>query len=234
MTEKQTFQLTTSQAIVLAGLMIGAGIYFSQKGLPSLNSQTATAPSAKKATELFKDYAKGLELNLNQFNSCLDSGKYAQQVGADVEAGTKAGVSGTPSFFINGRILVGAVPIEEFQKLIEEELIQTAPGETQRVQIEEASRPSLGNNQAEVKIVEFTDFQCPFCKRSNDATFPTLRQDYIDTGKVSYVLRDFPLTFHPHAQKAAESAHCAEEQGKYWEMHDKLFEKQAEWENAGS
>lgn len=232
MTEKQTFQLTTSQAIVLAGLIIGAGVYFSQKGLPNLNSQTATAPSAKKATELFKDYAKDLGLNLNQFNSCLDSGKYAQQIGADVEAGTKAGVSGTPSFFINGRILVGAVPIEEFKKLIEEELTQTAPGETQRVQIEEVSRPSLGDNQAEVKIVEFTDFQCPFCKRADEATFPTLKQDYIDTGRVGYVVRDFPLTFHPHAQKAAEATHCAEEQNKYWEMHDKLFEQQSEWEKA--
>ena len=76
-------------------------------------------------------------------------------------------------------------------------------------------------------MIEFSDFQCPFCQRNFANTLPTLKKDYIDTGKVRYVFRDFPLdSIHPQARKAAEAAHCAGEQGKYWEMHDTLFKNQ--------
>ena len=88
-------------------------------------------------------------------------------------------------------------------------------------------RPMLGESQAPVTIVEFSDYQCPFCRRYALNVFPTLKGEYIDTGKVRYVFRDFPLTsIHAQAQKAHESAHCAGEDDKYWEMHDALFQKQ--------
>jgi protein-disulfide isomerase len=75
--------------------------------------------------------------------------------------------------------------------------------------------------------MEFSDYQCPFCKRQADNTLPQIDQEYIATGKLRYVFRDFPLeAIHPQAEKAAEAAHCAGEQGKYWEMHDKLFANQ--------
>ncbi|RME53646.1 DsbA family protein [Candidatus Woesearchaeota archaeon] len=86
--------------------------------------------------------------------------------------------------------------------------------------------PVKGNPDAPVTIVEFSDYQCPFCGRHFQQTYPQLVKDYIDTGKVKLVYRDFPLSFHPEAQKAAEAAECAGEQGKYWEMHDKLFQNQ--------
>jgi protein-disulfide isomerase len=87
--------------------------------------------------------------------------------------------------------------------------------------------PALGRPDAPVTLVEFSDYQCPFCQRFFAATLPALKKDYIDTGKVRYVFRDFPLDqIHPHARKAAEAAHCAGEQGKYWEMHDVLFGNQ--------
>ena len=87
--------------------------------------------------------------------------------------------------------------------------------------------PMLGRPDAPVTLVEFSDYQCPFCQRFFAATLPTLKKDYIDTGKVRYVFRDFPLDqIHPQARKAAEAAHCAGEQGKYWEMHDVLFGNQ--------
>ncbi len=89
----------------------------------------------------------------------------------------------------------------------------------------------LGKASAPITVIEFTDFQCPFCSRHFTQTFGQIKKDYIDTGKVKYVSRDFPLGFHPNAQKAAETAECSKEQGKYWEMHDKLFEKQEEWSN---
>jgi len=72
--------------------------------------------------------------------------------------------------------------------------------------------------------VEFTDYQCPYCARHNKTVLPKLIKDFIDTGQVRYVLRDFPLaSIHPQAAKAHEAAHCAGEQGKYWELHDRLF-----------
>ena len=89
--------------------------------------------------------------------------------------------------------------------------------------------PVLGSKDAKVTIIEFTDFQCPFCGRHFTQTFGQIKKDYVDTGKVKYVLRDFPLSFHPNAEKAAETAGCADEQGKFWEMHDKLFTNQGTW-----
>ena len=76
-------------------------------------------------------------------------------------------------------------------------------------------------------LIEFTDYQCPFCSRHTKSTLPRLEKEFVDTGKIRYVLRDFPLAaIHPQASKAHEAAHCAGEQGKYWEMHDQLFENQ--------
>lgn len=84
-----------------------------------------------------------------------------------------------------------------------------------------------GNSDAPVVVVEFSDYQCPFCKRYYKNTLSELDKDYIKTGKVKYVFRDFPLEFHKQAPKAAEAAQCAGDQGKYREMHDKIFDNQS-------
>jgi len=85
-----------------------------------------------------------------------------------------------------------------------------------------------GSEDAPVTIVEFSDFQCPFCSRFYTQTLLQLRTDYIDTGKVKLIYRDFPLSsLHPEAQPAAEASECAADQGKFWEFHDLLFENQA-------
>lgn len=87
--------------------------------------------------------------------------------------------------------------------------------------------PSLGNPEAPVTVVEFSDFQCPFCRRLYIQTLPQLKEKYIKTGKARFVYRDFPLTsIHGMAQKYAEAGECADEQGKFWQMHDMIFEKQ--------
>jgi protein-disulfide isomerase len=91
-----------------------------------------------------------------------------------------------------------------------------------------AGAPALGRADAPVTVVEFSDYQCPFCQRFFATTLPAIKKDYIDVGKVRYVFRDYPLDqLHPLARKAAEAAHCAGEQGKYWEMHDALFRNPA-------
>ena len=85
--------------------------------------------------------------------------------------------------------------------------------------------PALGPDDALVTIIQFSDFQCPFSKRYFDETEQLILSNYGD--QVSYVFRDFPLTsIHPQAQKAAEAAQCAFDQGKYWEYHDMLFQNQ--------
>jgi protein-disulfide isomerase len=86
---------------------------------------------------------------------------------------------------------------------------------------------SKGDKNAKLTLVEFTDFQCPFCARHLRDTMPQIENEYIKTGKVRYVLRDFPLeSIHPQAFKGHEAANCAAEQDKYWEMHEKLFANQ--------
>ena len=89
-----------------------------------------------------------------------------------------------------------------------------------------AEDPAKGDRDAKLTLVEFSDYQCPFCARHTRGVLPQLEKDYISTNKVKYILRDYPLPLHPNAAKAAEAAHCAGEQGQYWQMHDQLFSNQ--------
>lgn len=83
--------------------------------------------------------------------------------------------------------------------------------------------PSIGTAGAEIAIIEFSDYQCPYCKRYIEQTFTELKRKYIDTGKVRYLTRDFPLSFHPNAKDAAIAAKCSLRQDAYWPMRESLF-----------
>ena len=97
------------------------------------------------------------------------------------------------------------------------------PFSPQQVSVE--GSPVRGNPQAKVTLVEFSDRQCPFCVRHYRQTFPDLVKNYIDTGKVRYVAREFPLTnLHKEAERASQAALCAGRQDKYWEMRELIFE----------
>lgn len=89
--------------------------------------------------------------------------------------------------------------------------------------------PVLGDKNAKVTLIEFSDYECPFCKRHFDQVYPSLKKDYIDTGKVKLVYRDYPLPFHdPMATFEAGAANCAREQGgdsAYFKFHDEIFTK---------
>jgi protein-disulfide isomerase len=93
------------------------------------------------------------------------------------------------------------------------------PPETMSV----AGEPFKGQPGATLAIIEYADFQCPFCRRFEHEVYPQIRDNYISTGKVKYFHRDMPLQFHEGAMPAARAAHCASEQGKFWEMHDSLL-----------
>ncbi len=118
--------------------------------------------------------------------------------------------------------------LRALRELVQQRLAQppAAPAVT-RSTVTVSGSPALGQANAPVTLVEFSDYQCQFCRRFFDQTLPDLKTQYIEPGKLRYVFRDFPIdSIHPHARQAAEASHCAGEQGKYWPMHDLLFQNQ--------
>lgn len=229
-------------SVVCAGLLVAAAVVFGQDIRSLILGSTNQSP--KTAVDVFKSYAKELKLDDKKFTGCLDSNKYKAEVDQDFGDGSSLGVSGTPTFFINGKRVIGALPTSLFVEIIDKEISQDSKNpidvsqygtsvDLKPIAVSTDDDPQRGSAQAPVTMVEFSDYQCPFCERYFQQTYPVIEQNYINTGKVRYVLRDFPLVSigHKNAPKAAESANCAGDQGKYWEMHDLLFKGQATWAN---
>lgn len=220
-------------AILMHGGVIKIGNQAAQQpaaGVPQAAQGAAAPQQAKTEADIIKnlkDQAGKLGLDKSKFNSCLDSGSKASLVQADLDDGSKSGVNGTPAFFINGRLLSGAQPFSEFKTIIDEELNGTAASDAKRETVGVGNLPVSGNTGAKVTLIEFSDYQCPFCARHFTQAEGQIKKEYIDSGKVKFYYRDFPLTqIHPGAQKGAEAARCAGDQGKYWEYHDLVFQNQ--------
>jgi protein-disulfide isomerase len=197
--------------------------------------------------------AHDLGLDEARFAKDLHGETCKQGIAEDMRALARIGGHGTPTFFINGRELSGAQPLPAFQTIIDEEIkksdallkkgtrpdqlyeklmaeaIAAAPtaaaaaapsGPTPQAKIDIGDSPVKGPASAKVTVVAFSDFQCPFCSRA----VPALKQ-VEDTykGKVRIAFKNLPLPFHDHAQMAAEAALAANEQGKFWEYHEKLM-----------
>lgn len=105
-------------------------------------------------------------------------------------------------------------------------LVYAQTGYTQDVVLTIENHPVRGDKKAKVTLIEFADYQCPFCANHFRETEPQIERDYVKIGKVKYIFWDFPLKSHKDAFKAAEATWCARDQGKYWEMHDRLFANQ--------
>ena len=113
--------------------------------------------------------------------------------------------------------------------------IPTQPTAPQVFRVSLDDDPVKGNPNAPVTIVEYSDFQCPFCLRFFQQTLPLIEKNYIDTGKIKFVYKDLPLdSLHPNARAAHIAAECADEQGKFWKYHDVLFKKQPQWSSLAS
>lgn len=113
-------------------------------------------------------------------------------------------------------------------KLLQNQLPTGQP--TPIVKISADDDPVIGDPNAPISIIEFSDFQCPFCARFHIQTLPSILEEYVDQGKVKLIFRDFPIqNIHPNALPASVAAECANEQGKFKVMHDKLFDNQKEW-----
>ena len=219
--------------VAVAILMNGGIIKFGKpvKTVPQAasSSQPSQAGQAKTEADIvnnLKNLAGQLNLDQGKFDSCLDSGEKDSLVKKDLDDGSTVGVNGTPAFFVNGRLLSGAQPFSEFKKVIDQELLGTASTATkQTVAVGDLS--VQGQTGAKVTIIEFSDYQCPFCERFFTQTESQLKTEYIDKGLVKMYYRDYPLSqIHPGAQKAAEAARCAGDQNKYWEYHDLIFQSQ--------
>lgn len=101
---------------------------------------------------------------------------------------------------------------------------QPVPGA--KVDVSADNDSFLGNEKAKVTVIEFSDFQCPSCRSFWRDSLPQLKKEYIDTSKIKFVYRDYPLDFHAGAKSAAEGTQCARDQSKFWELHDKIFQEQ--------
>ena len=116
--------------------------------------------------------------------------------------------------------------LEEIKKLIPARPAPPAGPNVKDVVFSLGGNPIQGAETAKLILVEFTDYQCPFCSRHARETSPQVAREFIETGKIRYALLDYPLPMHPKAFDAAEAVRCAGDQGKFWEMHDRLFANQ--------
>lgn len=199
-------------AILIGAVLISGSVVFA--------SMRGTQPEGTKK------YPK------NAFTACLDEGKYADLIQEDEQDAQRAGVRGTPATFINGTYINGAQPWNVFKAAIEEALARGTS--TRAAAAGEPNAPPagerdviLGDPNAPVTVIEYGDYQCPFCARFFTDVEPFIRDEYIKTGKVKMVFRNYAF-LGPESVDAAEAAECAKDQGKFWEFHDALYEAEAE------
>ena len=206
--------------------------------------------------QIFSAAAKEIGLDVRRFDQAVAARKGEGRIQEDQKLAAQVGANGTPTMFFNCRQVVGAQPFERLRAVAEEELKKAdqalagkggagaydklckanlaaapaaaaaGPNAAAPVAIDvRPDDPVRGNPRAPVTIVLFSDFQCPFCARVG----PTLEEAQRTYGdKVRIVWKHQPLGFHPNALPAAKAAEAAREQGKFWQMHDRLFASQRE------
>jgi protein-disulfide isomerase len=184
-------------------------------------------------------YARQIHLDMPRFTRDLDSAQVAAQLDTDMEESRAFAVDSTPTMFLNGRELVGFQTEQTLTAAIRDAVANetNSKGASGVAPEEDAALPAdvqsamftaptavRGADDAPLTIVEFTDFQCPYCR----AAVQPMEQFLAERGKqVRWIFRAFPLDFHPDAQLAAEAALAAGAQGKFWPMHDLLFANQS-------
>jgi protein-disulfide isomerase len=172
-------------------------------------------------------YATELKLDVARFHKALETHEFRAFVTRDSTEAAALGVTATPTFFINGRRLLGAQTLPTFERTIEE-LLSGRPASTAAAvppeSIDISGATFRGGPTAPVTIVEFSDLQCPFCARAN-SVLDEVMQKYGD--RVRLAFKHYPLAIHPNAPFVHRASLAAGEQGKFWEMHDVLFRNQA-------
>jgi protein-disulfide isomerase len=251
-------------ALILGSLIIAGAIWWTRDDSPAAPSDQFLAqqgaistvpPSGTSAAaptgllDAIRGYARQVGLDEGKFNTCVSDQGNVARITQDLQTGNALGVTGTPTFFINNKKLVGAQPLALLNEIVQAELKgspTSLDAYSAAVQALAATNPPIftimekgpditgasieGSANAKVVIAEFSDFQCPFCKQWTDQSLRQLRTELGDD--VSLAFMHFPIVqIHPNAGNASLVAVCAGQQGKFWEMHDLLFARQAEWQN---
>lgn len=207
----------------------------------------------------FANLATTVGADMDQYKACIDSGEKAAIVQERVQDALTKGFTGTPSFqFVREATaevfpLVGAQPYEQFSTMIDTLIAGGTPQTEAAAQGDgnneipfwatadglkpNADRPEQtvagdfyrGNPDAKVVVIEFSDFQCPFCRKHTLETQPALDEKFVDTGEIMWVFKHFPLNIHPQAPAAGAAAECAADQNQFWAMHDLLFKNSDRW-----
>lgn len=224
----------TPVAILAAGVMVSfsvltvGGVDIFKQGL---RAQAGAGSEAEKEQvkldpELYRKLAKEMGLNISQFDNCVERRTYKDKVENDFQEGVRLGINGTPGSFVNSQAVRGAIPYEQLKSIIDSELASGNTALADGLNITEKDHIK-GNANAKITLVEFSDFQCPFCRR-----FHPTAQQALDAyqGNVRWVYKHFPLdSIHPEARPAAEASECvAEQKGSegFWQFADILFELQ--------
>jgi protein-disulfide isomerase len=145
-----------------------------------------------------------------------------------------SGQSGPTLAAANQGLLQQQQPVGQVPGMAPGQQPGAAPQPTKVAAVNIDGAPTKGKADAPVTMVEFADFQCPFCGRFVTDSLQQIMKKYVDTGQVKFVYEQYPLPFHPNAQPAAMAAECANAQGKFWPMHDKLYATQTTWESQDS
>lgn len=199
-------------------LYLGASIFIIfLAGLFYLAHLDKTTPTGSDAR--FLSYAESLGLDLTQFKTDLLSEDVAATVNADLAEGNAKNITSTPTFYANGAPLKFTTSLTQNQAIIDEII---AKDETPEV----PSGHRKGAENPKVMIVKYSDFECPAC-----GTMSAPMKELVEANPetVAYIYKHFPLPMHQHALSAAKAAEAAAKQGKFWEMHDLLFEERREW-----
>ena len=176
----------------------------------------------------FDGYADQLALDKERFHKDMEDASAVAAMVGDINEGKRLGISGTPAFVINGHTLVGLQSYSSLKRTVDAVLQgktwrdSVAPANSGKTEVNITGAPVLGPPDASVTIVEFSDFQCPFCARA----VPWLHNSAGVGKNIRWVFKNFPLDFHPDSRLAHMAALAAGEQGKFWEMHDLIFAHQ--------
>jgi len=221
-----------------------------------LFQEQAQWQSLPDPTEYLAGVAQAAGADMTAYEACMTSGRTVAAVDQGVAEAQTLGLTGTPSFRFNrtgneaAYTLVGAQPLDVFTQWISamaaggEPPVEPTPAppelpfwakpeglapDPERPGFTMAGDPYKGNPDAVMTVVEFSDFQCPSCQKHALEVQPEVDRTFVDTGEIRWVFKNLPLQEHPQAAAAATAAECAGEQGKFWEMHDLLFEQMEQW-----
>lgn len=234
--------------VLLAITSFGFGSMYSEnKYLKSNTSNTAnnTAPTQAEAAPTpakpidLEAIVSGIGLDYSAVEACVTSNKYNQKVADQAAAGKVANVQGTPAIVVlnretnKTRVLPGAVPFENVKTAIEEVLTgeNDTPSTPNPQEVDPTKVPEItaddwikGNRDAKIALIEYSDFECPFCHQFHSSAQQALEAYPND---LQWVYRHFPLDFHPNANKYAYTSECVGELGgndAFWAFADKIFE----------